>query len=121
RGACMTVHAEPHTETELGVVFKQRVRPRRPPSLVVRCEWRSGEVAAVNGRTAGGVRHENAVAEELREQLDVRRFTAPGARPRVLEQGFEELRRLVVDSWQTHARGVGQIEKERVVAPLGVA
>ncbi len=44
----------------------------------------------------------------------------PGARARVLEQRLQELRRLVVDLRQIDARGVRQIEEERVVVPLGV-
>ena len=117
----MAVHAEAHAEAEFRVVLEQRVRPRRPAPVAVRRERRGRQVAAVNRRAARGVRHEGAVAEELREQLDVRRFAAPGARPRVLEQRLEELRRLVVDLRQIDARGVGQVEKERVVVALGVA
>ena len=121
RRARMAVHAEAHAEAEFRVVLEQRVRPRRPAPVAVRRERRGRQVAAVNRRAARGVRHEGAVAEELREQLDVRRFAAPGARPRVLEQRLEELRRLVIDFRQIDARGVGQVEKERVVVPLGVA
>ena len=47
---------------------------------------RGRQVAAVNRGAAGGVGDHHAVAEQLREHLDVRRFAAAGARAGELEQ-----------------------------------
>ena len=55
---------------------------------------RARQVAAVNRRAAGRVADQHAIAEQLREQLDVRRFTAAGAGAGELEQRQQELRPL---------------------------
>ena len=64
----------------------------------------------------------SAVAEQLREQLDVRRFAAAGAGAGVLEQRLEELRASCGrPSRRSRALDLRQIEEERVVLALGVA
>jgi hypothetical protein len=54
---------------------------------------------------AGRVGNLQPVAEELREQLEIRRLAAPGARAGKLEQGLEELHSAHVG--EIHARPVG--------------
>ncbi len=88
----MVLHAETHAEAELGVVLEQRVRPRRAATVAVRRVRGGRQVAAVDRRTAGRVRDDESIAEQLGEQLDVRGLTASRARSRELEERFEELR-----------------------------
>src|SRR4051812_5838761 len=93
----MRVERHPETEPELRVVLEQRVRPGRSPSVSIGRVRRARQVATVNRRTAGGVGNQQPVAEQLGEQLQVRRFATAGAGARVLEQRLEELRALMVD------------------------
>ena len=88
---CLSM-ASAHAQAELGVVFEQRVGPGRAAAVVVDRVGRGGQVAAVNRGAAGGVGDEGAVAEELRQQLDVRRFAAARAGARELEQRLQQLR-----------------------------
>ncbi len=62
----------------------------------------------------------DAVAEELREELDVRGLAAPGAGARELEERLEELGALHVESNRRAVR-FGQVEEESEVVALGVA
>ena len=73
-------------EPELGVVLEQRVAQAGPRPSRVDGPRRRRQVAAVDRRAAGGVGDQQPVAEELREQLEIRRFAAAGARARELEQ-----------------------------------
>ena len=57
---------------------------------------RGRQVAAVDRGAAGGVGDDQAVAEELAEQLDVGRFAAAGAGAGELEQRLQQLRALDV-------------------------
>ncbi len=91
------VERQPEAEPELRVVLEQRVRPRRSAAVAVGRVRRRRQVAAVDRRAAGGVGDEQPVAEELRQQLQVRRLAAARARARVLEQRLEELRALVIE------------------------
>ena len=68
-------------------------RPGRGPRALMRV-GRGGQVAAVDRRAAGGVGDHHAVAEELRQQLDVGRLAAAGAGAGELEQRLQELRAL---------------------------
>ena len=97
RRRLMRVHAQPQPEAEFRVVFEQRIRPCRPAAVAIGRVRRGRQIAAVNRRAAGGVGDQQAIAEQLREQLDVRRFAAARAGARVLEQRLEELRALVID------------------------
>ena len=63
----------------------------------VRAVGRRRQVAAVDRRAAGGVADQQPVAEELGQQLDVRRLAAAGAGAGVLEQRLQELGALDVD------------------------
>src|ERR1035438_3494466 len=65
------VQREAEPETELRVVLEERIRPRRAAAVRVRPVGGRQEVAAVDRGAPGGVRDERAVAEELREALDV--------------------------------------------------
>ena len=68
-----------------------------PAAVAVGRVRRRRQVAAVDRRAAGRVGDQQPVAEELREQLEVRRLAAAGAGARVFEQRLEELRALVIE------------------------
>ncbi len=88
----LLVDGQPHAHAELGVVFEQRVRPRRPAPFGVHRVGRRRQVAAVNRRAAGRVGDERAVAEQLGHHFDVRRFAATRAGARELKQRLQQLR-----------------------------
>ncbi len=88
----MLVGGQPEPQAEFGVVLKQRVRPGRAAPFGVLGPRRGGQVAAVNRRAAGGVRHDEPVAEQLRQQAHIRRLAAAGASAGELEQRLQELR-----------------------------
>ena len=80
-----------HAQTVLGIVLEQGVRPRRPATLCVhRIRRRSGRTAP-DGRATRGVRDVHAIAEQLGDQLGVRRFGAAGAGAGELQQRLLEL------------------------------
>ena len=78
------------------------------------------QVAAVNRRAPGGIGDERPIAEQLREQFDVRRLAAAGAGARVFEERLQKLRVLDV-RLDGRAVDLRQVEKERVVGALGLA
>jgi hypothetical protein len=79
------VGREPEAEPELGVVLEERVGPGGATAVVIHRPRRRRQVAAIDRRAPGRVRDHETVAEELREELDVRRLPAAGARARELE------------------------------------
>ena len=93
--------------------------PRPARSTRVR---RGRQVAAVDRRAAGGVGDQQPVAEELGEQLEVRRLAAAGA-------GAGDTRtaaRGTARSWRRGAaapcgRAPGSVEEEAVVGPFALA
>jgi hypothetical protein len=68
------IEAGAETEAELRVVLEERVRPGRAAAAGIRGVGRGGQVAAVDRRATGGVGDEQAVAEKLGEQLEIRAF-----------------------------------------------
>ena len=86
--------AEPHAQAELGGVFEERVAPGGAAAFAVDRVGGRGQVAAVDRRAAGGVGDDDAVAEELAQELDVRRLAAAGAGAGELEERLEHLRAL---------------------------
>src|SRR6266852_1615618 len=82
-------NAEP--QSEFSIVFKQRVRPRRPASLGILGPRRRRQIAAIDRGAAGGVGNHSTVSKELRHELQIRSFTAPGTCAGELEQGFLHL------------------------------
>ena len=88
----LLVEGQAEAQAEFGVIFKQRVGPGWAASFLVRGVRGGGQVAAVDGRTAGGVGDDGAVAEELGHQFDVGSLTAARAGAGELEQRFEQLR-----------------------------
>src|SRR5690349_11694428 len=61
----LLVKREPHSETKLGVVFKQRIAPRRSSSFAVNGVRSSRKVSAINARAAGSICYDRAVPEQL--------------------------------------------------------
>src|SRR5581483_5062124 len=88
----LLVDRKPKAKSELGIILKERVRPRRPAALGILRPRRGGEIAAVDRGAAGGIGDQQPVTKELRQQLEVRRFTAAGAGAGELEQRPAELR-----------------------------
>ena len=85
------VDGQVHAEAELGVVLEQGVGPGGAMALRVGGVGAGGRGAAVDGRAAGRVGDQHAVAEQLRDELDVRGLAAAGAGAGELEQGLQEL------------------------------
>ena len=108
-------------EPELRVVLEERVRPGRSAAVAVRRVRRRRQIAAVDRRAAGGVGHEQPVAEQLREQLEIRRLAAARAGAGILEQRLQKLRALVIDLRQRRPIQLRQIEEEVVVRALRLA
>ncbi len=86
---CGRVHAliegHAHAQPEFGVVLEQGVRPGRSAAVGVLRPRGGRQVAAVDGRAAGGIGHHHAVAIELGDKLEVRRLAAAGAGAGVLK------------------------------------
>ncbi len=116
----MLVGGQPEPQAELGVVLEQRVGPGRPAPLRVGRPRGRGEVAAVDGGTAGRVGDHRAVAEQLGEELEVGGLAAARARARELEEWLEELG--AADGAEVHAGAVGHGQglEERHVPPRRV-
>src|SRR5450759_2717534 len=115
----MAVGGKAQTEAELGVVLEQRVRPRRAAPLGVGRPRRRGQVPTVDRRAAGRVRDHSPVTEQLREELQVRRLAAAGARSGELEQRLEELGAAHRAEVHPGALGCRRRLEERDVVPLG--
>ena len=114
------VGGQPEPEAELCVVLEQRVGPGRPPARGVDRPGGGGQVAAVDRGAAGGVGDHQAVAEELREELQVGGLPAARAGSGELEERLQELgtaHRLEV---HPGAIGGGQGLEEGDVAALAV-
>ena len=101
----MLVGGKPEPKAELGIVFEQRIRPSRPAPFPVLRPRGDRLAGPVDRRTAGGIGDLRAVAEQLRQEFQVRRLAAPGARAGELEQRLEEL----------HAAHVGEIDAGAIV------
>ena len=117
--ARVLVDGEPEAEPELGVVLEQRVRPCRPAPVGVDRPRRRRQVAAVDRRAAGRVGDQQPVAEQLRQQLQVRRLAAAGAGAGELEQRLQELVPRTVRSPTRRAVARRQRLEERDVLALG--
>ena len=87
----VAVGRKPQAEAELGVVLEQRVGPGGPAAFGVGGPGRGGQVPAVDRRATGRVGDHRPVAEELGEELQVRRLATAGAGTGELEQRLEEL------------------------------
>ena len=96
--------ADVNAQAELGVVLEQRVGPCRPEAFLVGAVGRRGSRSAVDRRATRRVGDHHAVAEELRDRLDVRRFAAAGARSGELEQRPGEL--AVLDGFRFVDHGI---------------
>ena len=83
--------SELHAETELAEVLEQRVVEAGTLSLLVLGVGRRGDGSRVDRRAACSVGNHLAVAEELADELHVRRLTATRASTRELEERLGEL------------------------------
>jgi hypothetical protein len=77
---------------------------------------RRRQVAAVDRRAAGGVGDQQPIAEQLRQQLEVRRLAAARAGARELEQRLQQLRALHVELRWRHRIEFRQRCEEEVEA-----
>ena len=115
------VYREAEAEAEFRGVFKERVAPRGASAFVVDAPRGGREVASVDGGAAGGVRYYRPVAEELREELEVRGFAAAGAGARELKERTEELYVFDGRGVELVSVGLGDVEEEVPVRALGFA
>jgi hypothetical protein len=69
----------------------RRVRPSGAAPIGVLGPWRGRQVAAVDRRAAGGIGDYRAVAEQLRDQFEIRSLAAARAGARELEQRLLDL------------------------------
>ena len=81
-----------HTQTELGIVLEQRVRPCRALTLGVGAIGSRGCRSRIYRSTARSVGNHHLVTEELRNGLDIGSLAATCAGARELEQRLRELR-----------------------------
>mmetsp|Transcript_50874 Transcript_50874/g.140827 ORF Transcript_50874/g.140827 Transcript_50874/m.140827 type:complete len:200 (+) Transcript_50874:2150-2749(+) len=81
----------PHPEAELSIVLEERVGPSGTLALRVHCVWEGRVRRAPDRRAACGVRDDEALAEELREELHMRSLAASLASAAELEVGLLEL------------------------------
>ncbi len=116
----MLVGCEPEAETELGIVLEQRIRPGGPSAFGILRPRRDGQVAAIDGGAAGGVGDLQPVAEQLAQQLEIRRLAAAAAGTRELEQRLEELHAADVGEIHLGAIVHGQRLEERDIGALGL-
>ena len=115
------VYREAEAESEFGRVFKERVAPRRASAFVVDAPRGGREVASVDGGAAGGVRDYRPVAEELREELEVRGLAAAGAGSRELKERSEKLYVFDGRGVEPVSVGLGDVEEEVPVRAFGFA
>jgi len=86
-----------HSQAKFSVVLKQRVRPGRAASEIILGPRRGGQVAAIDGGAARCVRDDCPVAKELRDEFDIRRFTASRAGTGEFKQRRSSCEFLMVD------------------------
>ncbi len=106
------VNAEADTVTELGGVLEQRVVPGRAEAVLAGGPGGGRQVAAVDGRAAGGVAHDQPVAIELGQQLDERRLAAAGAGAGKFKGRRQQLATLDRRPVEQRRISVGQIQEE---------
>jgi hypothetical protein len=78
--------------------------------------------AAPDGAAAGGIADDHALAEQLGEQLGIRRLAAAGTGARELKQRLIELAaldRLAIDQFFPHRQGLGVFEIGHLGVDLG--
>ena len=80
------VDSETHAEAELRIVLEQAVAPRRATPVGTGAPRQRRQVAARDRSATRGVGDLQAVAEQLREKLQVRGLTAARAGAREFEQ-----------------------------------
>ena len=64
-GSGLLVNREAHTQTKLGVIFKQRVSPSRSMTFFIFCIRCGRQVTGVNRRASGSVSNNHTVTKEL--------------------------------------------------------
>ena len=116
------VARQAHAEAEFRSILEEGVGPGRAFSIGgFRVRGRR-EVSSVDRRTTGRVRNDRAVAEELREKLDVRGFTATGASTGELEERALHGEELGVAQVELCRFRIGKfLEEEVPVGCLGCA
>ena len=112
RLVALRVERHPEAQPELGVVLEERVRPGWPAALFVHRPRGRRQVAAVDGGAAGRVGDEQAVAEELRQEPQVRRLAAARAGAGELEERRQVLRAAHERRVKPHGLVVGKRVEE---------
>ncbi len=115
------VERNAEAKPELRVVLKQRICPCRTASISIFRVRRGRQIAAVNRGASGRVGDDQPIAEELREQFDVRRLAATGARSGELKQRLLHLHFAHVISRNLAAIHFRNRKEEIPVGALGFA
>ena len=115
----MLVGGEAETKAELGVVLEEGIRPRRAAALAILRPGGDRLAAAVDRRATCGVGDLGAIAEELREELQVRGFSTTGAGSGEFEQRLEKLDAAHVGEVDAGAVVDREFLEEGEVRPLG--
>jgi hypothetical protein len=103
-----------HAVGKLGRVLEQRVAPGGAVAVFVDAVGHAGGRSAPDGRAAGGVADDHALAEQLGDEFGVRRFAAAGTGAGELEQGLAELAAL-------DRVALGQVVAHRQAGGIAVA
>ncbi len=120
RQVALRIQREAHAEAELRVVLEQAVGPCGALAGAVLRPRGGGQVAAVDGGATRGVGHQQVIAVELRQELDVGCFAAAGAGAGVFEQRRAQLRAFDQIDAVPRRTCLGQTEEEPVTALLNL-
>src|ERR1044072_7251922 len=108
------IQRQTKAKTKFGVVLKQGIRPGGTATVRVRGVGSRRQIAAVDRRTASSIGNHQAIAEELRQQLHIRRFAAAGAGARIFEKRFERLGTFVIETYHAAAIQFRQLQENVV-------
>ena len=76
------VDGQAHAQAEFGVVLEEGIGPDRTAALGVGAVGGGGQIAAKDRRAAGGVGDQQAVADQLRQQFEIRALRRSPSRRR---------------------------------------
>ena len=117
----LLVDGKAEAKPEFRVVFEQGIGPGRASPIGVLRPRRRRQVAAIDGRAAGGVGDQRTIPEQLREQLEIGRLAAARTGSRELEQRLLDL--LLPDGADLDFAAVEfrDLQEEFPVVALGLA
>lgn len=118
-GECLLlIQRQPHSQSELRIVFKQRVGPGRAATFRSAGPRRRRQISAVDRRASGRIGDDGPLAEQLAHQLQVGRLAAAGTGTGVLEQRLQQLRAFDLNVRDLRAVHFGQVAEVLEVGPF---